>query len=76
MVADDCFVGQRVAISGLCRIGRGCFLGAGSCVDAAVSIADGCVLRPGTVVLKDTKPDLVYSGNPAHPDVAAFSAWS
>jgi sugar O-acyltransferase (sialic acid O-acetyltransferase NeuD family) len=76
VVADDCFVGQRVAISGFCRIGRGCFLGAGCFVDAAVSVADGCVLRPGTVVLKDTKPDLVYSGNPAHPGAAAFSAWS
>jgi sugar O-acyltransferase (sialic acid O-acetyltransferase NeuD family) len=68
VVADDCFVGQRVALAGHCQIGRGCVLGASSCVDADVSVADCCVLRPGTVVLKNTKPDLVYSGNPARPE--------
>jgi len=68
VVADDCFVGQRVALAGHCKIGRGCFLGAGSCVDADVSVADYCVLRPGTVVLKNTKPNLVYTGNPARPE--------
>jgi sugar O-acyltransferase (sialic acid O-acetyltransferase NeuD family) len=67
VVADDCFVGQRVALAGHCKVGRGCFLGAGSCVDADVSVADYCVLRPGTVVLKNTKPNLVYTGNPARP---------
>jgi sugar O-acyltransferase (sialic acid O-acetyltransferase NeuD family) len=68
VVADDCIVGQRVALAGHCKIGRGCFLGASSCVDSAVSVADHCVLRPGTVVLKDTKPHLVYTGNPARPE--------
>jgi len=68
VVADDCFVGPRVATAGFCRIGRGCLVGANSCVDAAVSVADGCVLRPGTVVLKDTRPHLVYTGNPARPE--------
>jgi sugar O-acyltransferase (sialic acid O-acetyltransferase NeuD family) len=68
VVADDCFVGPRVATAGFCRIGRGCFLGAGSCVDAAVCVGDYCVVRPGAVVLKDTKPHLVYAGNPARPE--------
>lgn len=68
MIADDCIVGQRVAVAGHCKVGRGCFLGANSCVDSAVSVADYCVLRPGAVVLKDTEPHLVYSGNPARPE--------
>jgi sugar O-acyltransferase (sialic acid O-acetyltransferase NeuD family) len=71
VVAQDCFIGQRVALAGHCKIGRGCVLGASSCVDAAVSVADHCVLRPGTVVLKDTKPNLVYTGNPARPEAQA-----
>jgi sugar O-acyltransferase (sialic acid O-acetyltransferase NeuD family) len=68
VVADDSSVGQRVTLAGHCRIGRGCVLGASSCVDADVSVADNCVLRPGAVVLKDTKPNLVYAGNPARPE--------
>lgn len=70
VVADDCFIGQRVAVSGHCKIGRGCFLGANSCVDASLSVADCCVLRPGAVVLKDTRPNLTYTGNPARPEAA------
>jgi sugar O-acyltransferase (sialic acid O-acetyltransferase NeuD family) len=68
VVADDCFVGQRVAVAGHCKIGRGCLLGANSCVDSDVTVADHCVLRPGTVVLKNTKPNVVYTGNPARPE--------
>ena len=70
-VADNCFFGERAAISGFCKIGWGCFLDDNSCVDAGVSVAGECVVRPGAVVLKDTKPQLMYAGNPARPDAAA-----
>lgn len=65
MVEDDCFVGQHVAISGFCTIGRSSFLGDNSCIADNIRIAENCELSPGAVILKNTLSDHIYTGNPA-----------
>jgi sugar O-acyltransferase (sialic acid O-acetyltransferase NeuD family) len=65
VIEDDCFIGPHVAIAGFCRIGRGSFLGANSCLADTTQVAEGCVITPGAVILKDTEPGQVYTGNPA-----------
>lgn len=67
LVEDDCFIGQHVAISGFCTIGRGSFLGDNSCIADNIHIAENCELSPGAVILKDTLGDHIYTGNPARP---------
>lgn len=67
LIEDDCFIGQHVAISGFCTIGRGSFLGDNSCIADTVCIAANCEVSPGAVILKDTLGDHIYTGNPARP---------
>ena len=64
-IANNCYVSSHVVISGFCEIGEYCFLGVNSSIRDYVKIADNCVIGAGAVILQNTEPDKVYSGNPA-----------
>ena len=42
-----------------------CFIGKRSLIIGGITIADGSYISAGAVVTKDTKPNQLYSGNPA-----------
>jgi sugar O-acyltransferase (sialic acid O-acetyltransferase NeuD family) len=67
VVEDDCFFGSQVAIAGDCRVGRGSFLGISSCVAFSITVAEDNLIGAGAVIIRDTAPRQVYSGNPARP---------
>ena len=69
-IADNCFVSSHVVISGYCELGENCFVGVNSCLADHVRVASDCIIGAGAVVLKDTKPRGVYTGNPATPSKA------
>jgi sugar O-acyltransferase (sialic acid O-acetyltransferase NeuD family) len=66
-IADDVFISSHVVISGFCEIGRYSFLGVNSCFADKTTVAEDTVVGAGAVVVKNTKPGLVYVGNPAKP---------
>lgn len=76
VIEDDCFLASHVAIGGACRVGRGSFFGIGSCVASFLSVAEDCFIGAGAVVVGDTTPRQVYSGNPARPIGGDSLAWS
>ena len=47
-------------------IGNDVWIGFGAQIMAGVTIAVGCVIAAGAVVTKDTVPNGVYGGVPAH----------
>ena len=47
-------------------VGSGCWIGADVTLLPGIRIADGCVIGAGAVVTKNTEPDGLYAGNPAH----------
>jgi maltose O-acetyltransferase len=47
------------------KIERGCWIGMNSIILPGVKIAEGCIIAAGSVVIKDTKPNGLYAGNPA-----------
>jgi len=67
VIEDDCFFSSQVAIAGDCRVGRGSFLGISSSVAFRITVAEECLIGAGAVIIKDTTPRQVYSGNPARP---------
>jgi sugar O-acyltransferase (sialic acid O-acetyltransferase NeuD family) len=66
-IHDDVFISSHCVISGFCEIGRSSFLGVNSTFGDNLKVAEDCVIGAGAVVVKNTKPGLVYVGNPAKP---------
>lgn len=72
LVEDNCFFASA-GIAGGCVVGKNTFLGGSCLVGDAVKIAEDNFIGTGTVIVKNTKPDSVYRGNPA-VRVKEFSA--
>jgi maltose O-acetyltransferase len=47
-------------------IERGCWLGINAIVLPGITIREGCIIAAGAVVIRDTEPNGLYAGNPAH----------
>jgi len=70
-IGHNCFIGSNTVISSGSVIGGGCVLGkdvelgVGVTVAPKVKIGDGAFVTAGSVVLRNVKPNVTVSGNPA-----------
>lgn len=62
VIEDHCYIASHVVISGYCRVGKHSFLGVNSTLADKVNIARDCLIGAGAVILKNTKPEGIYSG--------------
>jgi len=61
IIKDHCFLASHVVISGKVTIEPYCFLGVNSTIRDGIHIARKCVIGAGSVILKDTKENEVYT---------------
>jgi len=47
------------------KIKKGCWIGLGAIILPGITVAEGCIVAAGSVVIRDTKPNGLYAGNPA-----------
>jgi sugar O-acyltransferase (sialic acid O-acetyltransferase NeuD family) len=64
-IGRNTYIASHVVVSGFCKIGKSCFLGVNCCLNDRIAIADDCIIGSGSVVVRDTLPGKVYTGNPA-----------
>jgi sugar O-acyltransferase (sialic acid O-acetyltransferase NeuD family) len=64
-IGDNCFITSHVVISGGVRVGRNCFIGVNSTIRDHIEIGDSCVIGAGSLIVKDTPKNGVYSSTPA-----------
>lgn len=67
VIHDNCFVTSHAVISGYCELGAGCFIGVNATLNDNVKIGSNCLVGSGSLIIKDTLPELIYVGNPAKP---------
>ncbi len=60
-IEDHCFISSHVVISGGVKVGSYSFVGVNSTIRDHVTIGTGCVIGAGSLILKDTADDSVYS---------------
>lgn len=65
VIEDNCFISSHVVIPGFCKIEKNAFLGINTSFNDGVIFGKDGVTSIGTSVMKDTKPGLIYFGNPA-----------
>lgn len=65
IIHDNCFISSQIVISGMCEIGEFSFMGVNSCTAENVKIAENNFIAMGACVNKNTKPNSMYTGNPA-----------
>jgi len=68
VIKDNCYISSHVVISGFCEIGKSSFLGVNCSFADQIKVADDCLIGMGAVVIKDTEPQKIYTGNPAKPN--------
>ena len=71
IIGENTYIASHVVISGFCQIGESCFLGVNCCLNDNIKIAKDCIIGSGAVVVRDTEPGKVYTGNPAKPREAS-----
>jgi sugar O-acyltransferase (sialic acid O-acetyltransferase NeuD family) len=62
-IKDHCFLASHVVISGKVIIESNCFLGVNSTIRDGINIAKNNIIGAGTVILKDTNENEVYTTN-------------
>lgn len=62
-IGDHSFISSHVVVSGGVDIGERCFIGVNATLRDHISIGDGCVIGAGAIILKDAKPNGVYSAS-------------
>ncbi len=74
IIRDHNFISSHAVISGYCDIGEGSFIGVNSTFNDHVKVGRSCVIGSGSLVVKDTEPELVYVGQPARalPNKTSF----
>jgi sugar O-acyltransferase (sialic acid O-acetyltransferase NeuD family) len=60
-IGDHCFITSHVVISGNVIIEPYCFLGVNSTIRDGIKISRECVIGAGSVILKNTLPNQIYS---------------
>jgi len=60
-IGDNCFISSHVVISGGVKVGGNSFIGVNSTIRDHVTIGAGCVIGAGSLIVKDTADDSVYS---------------
>ncbi|MBE7386055.1 MAG: acetyltransferase [Leptolyngbya sp. SIO1E4] len=60
-IEDNCFITSHVVISGGVNIQRNCFIGVNATIRDHVNIAPNCVIGAGSLILKDTQENGVYT---------------
>mgnify|MGYP006078795283 CR=1 FL=1 len=63
IIKDHCFLASHVVISGEVIIEPYCFLGVNATIRDGIHIAKNNIIGAGTVILKDTKENDVYTTN-------------
>ena len=63
IIKDHCFLASHVVVSGKVTIEPYCFLGVNATIRDGIHIAKNNVIGAGTVILKDTKENEVYTTN-------------
>lgn len=64
-IGDHCFLASHVVVSGSVIIEPFCFVGVNATIRDGITIARNCIIGAGSLILKDTQPEGVYSGRPA-----------
>lgn len=75
VIEDNCFVSSHVVISGFCKIGMNSFLGVNSSFNDGIDFGLDGVTGNGTVIVKNTKPGMIYVGNPAKAIKSSYEAF-
>lgn len=57
--SEDPTISKKVIIK------KGCWIGMGAIILPGITIAEGCIIAAGAVVIRDTKRNGLYAGNPA-----------
>lgn len=65
IVEDNCFI-ATADVAGCSVVGKNSFIGARSVIADYVKVAQDNFIAMGTMINKNTKPDSIYKGNPAH----------
>jgi sugar O-acyltransferase (sialic acid O-acetyltransferase NeuD family) len=66
-IGSHCFLASHVVVSGGVEIGDHCFVGVNATLRDGIRVADRCFLGAGAIVMRDTKPDEVYSPDATGP---------
>ena len=64
-IGHHCHLAPGVITAGEVKIKRGVFIGIGSIIRDRAVIGKNCFIGAGSNVIKDTKDNLIYYGNPA-----------
>lgn len=74
VIQDHVFIASHAVISGYCTIGEGSFIGVNSTFNDNVSIAPSCIVGSGSLVVKNTDAEGIYTGAPARrvPNKSSF----
>ncbi|MCS7092731.1 MAG: acetyltransferase [Patescibacteria group bacterium] len=67
IIESHVYIASHAVISGFCHIGESCFIGVNATFNDKITVEKDCIIGSGAVVTKNTKPNLVYVGNPAKP---------
>ena len=61
VIGNDCFITSHVCIGGGSVIEDACFIGMNATIRDGIKIGRQCIIGAGALILKDTKPNEVYS---------------
>lgn len=67
IIENHVYIASHAVISGFCRVGESSFVGVNATFNDQIQVEKDCIIGSGAVVTKNTKPGLVYVGNPARP---------
>ncbi len=60
-IRDHCFISSHVVISGGVEVNQNSFIGVNATIRDHIKIAEKCVIGAGSIIMKDTEPNGVYT---------------